>query len=99
MGFVLPKEVIMLPSPIAIMKGTNSLEDAKKFVDFLLSKEAQAIIAGSGAMPVRADIPLPPDTLLPNPHEAVQRAIRVDFEELAAGKDEIIRRFTELLNP
>jgi len=39
LGFVYPKEVIMLPSPVAIMKGTPNLAAAKKFVDFLLPKK------------------------------------------------------------
>lgn len=99
LGFVYPKEVIMLPSPVAIMKGTPNLEAAKKFVDFLLSKEAQTIIANNGTLPVRSDVELPANTLLPNPHDAVERAIALDFESLSAGKEELIKKFTDLMRP
>ena len=99
LGFVYPKEVIMLPSPVAIIKGTPNLAAAKKFVDFLLSKEAQQIIADSGTLPVRADVQLPKDTLLPNPHDAVQRAIVLDFASMSATKEETIKKFTEILRP
>lgn len=99
LGFVYPQEIIMLPSPVAIMKGTPNLEAAKKFVDFLLSKEAQTIIAANGTLPVRADVELPADSLLPNPHEAVQRAVKLDFETLSATKKESIKKFTEILRP
>ena len=99
LGFVYPEEIIMLPSPVAIMKGTPNLDAAKKFVDFLLSKEAQTIIAASGTLPVRADVELPADTLLPNPHDAVQRAIKLDFETLSVSKEETIKKFTEILRP
>ena len=99
LGFVFPPEVIMLPSPVAIMKDSKNIEDARKFVDFLLSKEGQAIIAESGSLPVRSDVPLPKDTLLPKPHDAVQRAIRLDFEKLVESKEETLQRFMKLLRP
>lgn len=99
LGFVYPKEVIMLPSPVAIMKGTENLAAAKKFVDFLLSKEGQQIIANAGTLPVRSDVTLPADTLLPSPHDAVQRAIVLDFANMSASKEETIKKFTDILRP
>lgn len=99
LGFAFPKEVIMLPSPVAIMKGTPNLSAAKKFVDFLLSKDGQQIIANGGTLPVRSDVKLPADTLLPDPHDAVQRAIILDFENMSAGKEEMIKKFTEIMRP
>ncbi|HBO35088.1 MAG TPA: hypothetical protein DD633_00565 [Sphaerochaeta sp.] len=35
-----------VPGPIAIIKGAKNLEHAKKFVDFILSKEVQAMMGG-----------------------------------------------------
>ena len=99
LGFVYPQEIIMLPSPVAVMKGSPNAADARKFVDFLLSREGQTIIAASGTIPVRPDIPLPADTPLPDPREAVRRAIRLDFEELLETREDIIGKCDELLHP
>lgn len=99
MGFVYPKEVIMLPSPVAIMKGTPNLSAAKKFVDFLLSVEAQTIIANNGTLPVRTDVKMPANSLLPAPNDAVARAIKIDFEKTSNVKEEIIKKFTEIMRP
>ncbi len=38
LGLMFPKEMLVIPSPVAIMKGTKNVGAAKKFVDFLLSK-------------------------------------------------------------
>ena len=46
-----PKETVVLPSPIAIIKGTKNLSAAQKFVDFVLSKEGQQIIANNYTLP------------------------------------------------
>lgn len=99
LGFVYPEEIIMLPSPVAIMKGTPNLDAAKKLVDFLLSKEAQQIIAKEGTLPVRSDITLPKGTLLPDPRSAVKRAIKIDFEALYITKEETIKKFTNIMRP
>ena len=48
---------------------------------------------------MRADVQLPKDTLLPNPHDAVQRAIVLDFASMSATKEETIKKFTEILRP
>lgn len=50
---VYPKEMLVIPSPAAIFKGTKNPAAAKKFIDFLLSEEAQHIIAHEGTLPVR----------------------------------------------
>ncbi|WP_419074058.1 extracellular solute-binding protein [Phascolarctobacterium succinatutens] len=46
----------VVPSPVAIFKGTPKLDAAKKFVDYLLSKEAQTLVAKQGTIPVREDV-------------------------------------------
>jgi hypothetical protein len=56
MGIVFPKEMLVVPSPIAIFKGTPNLKAAQKFVDFLLSRDGQAIVAAEGTLPIRADV-------------------------------------------
>ena len=44
LGFVMPyKKTVLDPDPVAILRGAPHLEVAKRFVDFSLSKEAQAL--------------------------------------------------------
>lgn len=98
LGFVYPKEMIVIPSPVAIMKGTPNLEAAKKFVDFLISAEGQKIIASSYTLPVREDVAVDESMGLIHPKEAVERAMTIDYVSLKAEKEGIINKFTEIMN-
>lgn len=98
LGFVYPKEMIVIPSPVAIMKGTKNLEAAKKFVDFLLSTEGQKIIASSYTLPVREDVAIDEKSGLVHPKEAVERAMKIDYIALKSEKESIINQFTEIMN-
>lgn len=97
LALAFPPEMLVIPSPVAIIKGTRNLAAAKLFVDFLLSKEGQAIIAASGTLPIRADVPLPEGSPLPPPAEAVKRAMKVDYLDLIQQKEAIIKKFTEIM--
>lgn len=81
-------QILLSPSPVAIIKGTNNLSAAKKFVDFLLSKEAQEIIAREGTLPVRNDVKLDPALPVASPEEAMKRAIKIDYIAMMAEKHE-----------
>ena len=95
-----PKETIVLPSPVGIIKGTKNLSAAQKFVDFLLSKEGQQIIANNYTLPVRDDVTLPEGSPLPKPHDAVVNAIKLDFEKMSgAGKEDMIKQFKDIMRP
>lgn len=95
-----PKETIVLPSPIGIIKGTPNLSAAKKFVDFLLSKEGQQIIADNYTLPVRSDVELPKDSPLPKPHDAVVNAIKLDFQKMSGSdKEALIKQFKDIMRP
>lgn len=98
LGFVYPKEMIVIPSPVAIMKGTKNLEAAQKFVDFLLSAEGQKIIASSYTLPVREDVAIDEGMGLVHPKEAVERAMTIDYIALKSEKEDIINKFTEIMN-
>ena len=98
LGFVYPKEMIVIPSPVAIMKGTKNLEASKKFVDFLLSAEGQKIIASSYTLPVREDVDIDEKSGLVHPKEAVERAMKIDYIALKSEKESIINQFTEIMN-
>ncbi|MDR1490206.1 MAG: ABC transporter substrate-binding protein [Desulfovibrio sp.] len=97
LALVYPPEMLVVPSPVAIFKGTRNLAAAKKWVDFLLSKDAQAIIAGEGTLPVRSDVALPAQFKLPAPADAVKRAIPVNYIELMAQKEAIVKKFTDIM--
>jgi iron(III) transport system substrate-binding protein len=92
-----PHELLVIPSPVAIFKGTPHLEAAKKFVDFLLSKEAQEIIAAEGTLPVRPDVAVAAKFNLPSPKEALTRGIQVDYPQMTAVKEETIKKFTDIM--
>lgn len=94
LGFAYPKEMLVVPSPVAIFKDTKNLSAAQKFVDFLLSKEGQTIIAGNYTLPVRKDVPIVQGVGLVTPEEAVKRAMKIDYLKLMVEKQAIIDKFT-----
>ena len=97
MGIVFPKEMLVVPSPIAIFKGTPNLKAAQKFVDFLLSKDGQAIVAAEGTLPIRADVVVDTKHGLPPADEAVKRAMKVDYLKVMEEKESIIQKFTQIM--
>ena len=89
--------MLVVPSPVAIFKGTPNLSAAQKFVDFLLSKDGQTIIANNYTLPVRRDVPIAQGVGLVSPEEAVKRAMKIDYIKLMNEKQATIDRFTEIL--
>lgn len=54
---VYPKEgTVISPRPAAIMKSSTHTDNAKAFIDYLLSDEAQKLVAGASLLPGRTDI-------------------------------------------
>ncbi|GHT00655.1 ABC transporter substrate-binding protein [Synergistales bacterium] len=92
-----PPELLMAPSPIAIFKGTSNLEAAKKFLDYLLSYDAQVLVASEGTLSVRTDVKNAPEFMLPDAQDALNRAIKIDYLEMMAGKEALIKKFTDTL--
>lgn len=97
LGFAFPPQILLAPSPVAIIKGTDNLSAAKKFVDFLLSKDAQEIIAREGTLPVRNDVKLDPALPVASPEEAMKRAIKIDYIAMMAEKADTIKKFTDIM--
>jgi iron(III) transport system substrate-binding protein len=97
LGLMFPQEFPVMPSPIAIMKGTPNRKAAEKFIDFLLSKEGQTILMGSGTLSIRSDVPMPPGIGLVPADEAVERAMKIDYIKAMNEKEEIIKKFTALI--
>ena len=92
-----PPEMLVLPSPIAIMKNTPNAGAAKKFVDFVLSKEGQTIIANEGTLPVRSDVKVPEKFKLPQVDEAMKRAIKIDYAKIMAEKEPTVKKFADIM--
>jgi iron(III) transport system substrate-binding protein len=92
-----PPELLMAPSPIAIFKGSPNLDAAKKFVDYLLSHEAQVLIAGEGTLSVRTDVKNQEGFMLPEAKDVLQRAIKLDYIKMMAEKEALIKKFTDTL--
>ncbi len=97
LALVFPPEMLVIPSPIAIFKTSPNIEAAKKFVDFMLSKEGQTIVANEGTLPVRADVTVPERFKLPPVQDAIKRAMKIDYQQLMADKESNIKKFTDVM--
>ena len=97
LGFVNPPEMLVIPSPAAIIKGTKNLDASQKFIDFILSTEGQTIIAKANTIPVRADVRVRTEMGLVSADTAVKRALKVDYAKLGAGKEASLERFTNIM--
>jgi iron(III) transport system substrate-binding protein len=92
-----PPELLVIPSPVAIFKGSQNIDAAKKFVDYLLSQEAQTLIAKEGTLSVRSDVKSPEKFKLPSSADALNRSIKMDYAESLNSKEATIKKFTEIL--
>ncbi len=97
LGFMYPREMMVIPSPVAIFRGTPHLKAARKFINFLLSHEGQEIIASTGTLPVRDDVSLRQGFNLVTPREAEKRAMKIDYLKTLNEKDSIIQKFTSIM--
>jgi iron(III) transport system substrate-binding protein len=97
LGFFFPKEMLVIPSPVAIIKGTPNRAAAQKFIDFLLSKEGQTIVAASGTLPIRADVSILKKYGLPPTDQAVKRAMKLDYLKTMDEKEAIIKKFDAIM--
>ncbi|HBK60808.1 MAG TPA: iron ABC transporter substrate-binding protein, partial [Firmicutes bacterium] len=97
LGFVYLDKIMVIPSPVAILKGTPNPKAARAFVDFLLSREGQAIVAEGYTLPSRRDVPVARGMGLIPAEEAVKRAMSLDYIRLRSEKEEIIDRFAAIM--
>ncbi|WP_367569428.1 ABC transporter substrate-binding protein [Lacrimispora sp.] len=94
-GFVYPKDgTSAVPDGVALIKGCPNEENAKLFIDFVLSKECQAEQSQSwGRRPVRNDMEVGEgmaklsDLIL----------VDYDFDWAANSKEEIIEKFNDIM--
>ena len=97
LALVYPPEMLVIPSPIAIFRNSPNVDAAKKFVDFVLSKDGQVIIANEGTLPVRSDVKVPERFKLPPVEEAMKRAMKIDYKQIMAEKEATIKKFTDIM--
>ena len=97
LALVYPPEMLVIPSPITIFKNSPNIEAAKKFVDFMLSKEGQTIVANEGTLPVRTDVKIPERFKLPSVDDAMKRAMKIDYKQIMAEKEANIKKFTDIM--
>ncbi|SEQ50251.1 ABC transporter substrate-binding protein [Basfia succiniciproducens] len=90
-----PQEMLVIPSPAAIFKGSQNLTTAQNFIDFLLSEDAQKIIASEGTLPVRKGVAVMEG--MPSVEDAIQRAIPIDYKAILSEKEETVKKFTQIL--
>jgi iron(III) transport system substrate-binding protein len=91
--FVFPAEgVTAVTEPVAILKTAKNPEAARAFVDFLLSKDGQALAAKQGYLPARKDVAPPPGFPAP---EAVQ-IIPIDVPAYLQTDEANKKKFAEL---
>ena len=90
-------QMLVFPSPIAIFKNSPNKDAAIKFVDFMLSKEAQQIISDEGTMPVRLDVKTSTKYNLPTVEEAKKRAIKIDYANLMQTKETNVKTFIDIM--
>jgi iron(III) transport system substrate-binding protein len=92
-----PPEMLVIPSPIAILNGSDNVAEARLFIDFLLSTEGQTVIAEAGLLPVRPDVAVPARFGIPSVAETMKRAIKFDYQHPSADRDATIRHFGEIM--
>lgn len=91
-----PAEMLTVPSPVAIFKDSPNKEIAKKFVDYLLTQEAQQMVANAGTVPVRVDVTMPEKYNLPAPEVALLSGIKIDYTDVMNRKEELVQKFSDL---
>jgi len=92
-----PHEMIVIPSPVAIFKDSARLDAAKVFVEYLISPEAQRIIADIGTLPTHDSIPVTDDFNIPTVAEAISRAIVIDYADMMLWTDELVSTFLSIM--
>ena len=92
-----PEEMLVIPSPIAIFKDTKKPDAAKRFVDYMITEDAQAIIAENGTLPVLSTVKVPEKYNIPPADEALKRGIKVDYQKMMIEKEARVDAFLKIM--
>jgi len=85
---------LLIPNTVALINNGPNPDTGKQFIDYLLSKETEAMLAASdaGQIPLRADVPRPEHV----PASDEVKAMEVDFEEVAKWMEPSAKFLQEL---
>jgi len=87
---------IAIPSPIAILKSSQKMEAAMKFVNYILSIDGQKAQVELGSLvPVRSDVNPPANT--PPAGEILGQAMEIDWKYIEEGLAEINTNFSDIM--
>lgn len=94
-GIVYPKEgTSAVPDGVAIIKGCKNAENAKKFVDFVLSKECQTLMSSEqNRRTVRTDVGAPEGLIKMEEIKLVD----YDFTWASEGKADILGQWKDII--
>lgn len=91
--FVFPEEgVPAVTEPVAIMSSSKNPDDAKKFIDFILSDDGQKLALSQGYLPANASVGKP--SWLPEGIEV--KLMPINTQKVLQMTDQDKARFTEL---
>ncbi|MCS0496483.1 ABC transporter substrate-binding protein [Ancylobacter mangrovi] len=82
---------VVAPRPIMIMKSSKQPEDAKKFVDYVLSDEGQKAVAATYLMPARTDVSAK------RPLISELKILKVDSAAVYGKRDETLAEFAKVM--
>ncbi|MBE1444096.1 ABC transporter substrate-binding protein [Paenibacillus sp. OAS669] len=82
---------VISPRPAAIIKSSKNVDNAKAFIDYLLSDEAQKMVAETYLLPGRKDVPVKDR---PGVEQIPQ--MKVDWNWMDTNGDAVTKKFTQL---
>jgi iron(III) transport system substrate-binding protein len=83
---------VIAPRPVMILNWSDNQDEAKQFVDYILSDEGQAIVAETYLMPARTDIPAD------RPLIGDLNILEIDVDAVYAGRADTLAQFSEIFN-
>jgi iron(III) transport system substrate-binding protein len=97
-GFVLPDQqgigTFLVPNAIVLIAGSRNPDNARQFIDFLLSPECERWLAESDAAQIPLREGIPPPKLFGRPLAEI-RLMNVEYRALAIQLEELNRGFLE----
>ena len=91
--YIAPEDgVSFIGEPVAILKSTKHVAEAKKFVDFLLSKEGQELVSKQGNLPLLTDVPSPEGF----PALSSMKLLGYDVDAAVKANEEVRAKFADI---
>ncbi|RMX08897.1 extracellular solute-binding protein [Corticibacter populi] len=81
---------VVAARPMMILKGSRQQDEARRFVDYVLSEQGQQLVAKTFLIPARTDV------AAQRPPLAEIQALPTADEAERAGRDALLKRFSEL---